>query len=168
MLGIYNPILPIPHVDQFSIQAPFTSNLSFHRSIKLIPPYLFCSYPSLALLPGLSLHCINACALLGKEHRPLFGTLYPPRPTMATLTPGESRALEITERVASCFSLIGTIFIFVTFVSSPNFRRPINRLVFYASWGNTLCNIGTLMSESPIRAGGSSHLCQFQGFLIQM
>ncbi|CAD6594551.1 MAG: hypothetical protein ASARMPREDX12_009539 [Alectoria sarmentosa] len=87
---------------------------------------------------------------------------------MASLTAGQSRALETTERVASCFSLIGTIFIFVTFVSSPNFRRPINRLVFYASWGNTLCNIGTLMSESPIRAGANSHLCQFQGFLIQM
>lgn len=87
---------------------------------------------------------------------------------MATLTADESHALETTERVASCFSLIGTIFIFVTFVSSPNFRKPINRLVFYASWGNTLCNIGTLMSESPIRAGADSHLCQFQGFLIQM
>ena len=87
---------------------------------------------------------------------------------MASLTAGQSRALEITERVASCFSLIGTIFIFITFVSSPNFRRPINRLVFYASWGNTLCNIGTLMSGSPIHAGANSHLCQFQGFLIQM
>ena len=87
---------------------------------------------------------------------------------MPSLTARESTALETTERVASCFSLIGTIFIFVTFVSSPNFRRPINRLVFYASWGNTLCNIGTLMSESPIRMGANSHLCQFQGFLIQM
>ena len=87
---------------------------------------------------------------------------------MTSLTARESKALETTERVASCFSLIGTIFIFVTFVSSPNFRRPINRLVFYASWGNTLCNIGTLMSESPIRMGANSHLCQFQGFLIQM
>lgn len=34
--------------------------------------------------------------------------------------------------------------------------------------GNTLCNIATLMSQSGIRAGKNSHLCQFQGFLIQM
>lgn len=87
---------------------------------------------------------------------------------MSSLTKAQLSALETTERVASCFSLVGTIFIFVTFVSSPNFRRPINRLVFYASWGNTLCNIGTLISESGIRAGSTSHLCQFQAFLIQM
>jgi len=87
---------------------------------------------------------------------------------MSSLTETQLKALETTERVASCLSLIGTVFIFVTFVSSPNFRRPINRLVFYASWGNTLCNIGTLISQSGIQAGKASHLCQFQAFLIQM
>jgi len=86
----------------------------------------------------------------------------------SSLAPAQLSALETTERVASCFSLLGIIFIFVTFVSSPNFRRPINRLVFYASWGNTLCNIGTLISELGVRAGTDSHLCQFQAFLIQM
>ena len=84
------------------------------------------------------------------------------------LTHAQLKSLETTERVASCFSLVGTMFIFITFLSSSNFRNPINRLVFYASWGNTLCNVATLMSESPIKAGPTSHLCQFQGFLIQM
>lgn len=84
------------------------------------------------------------------------------------LTASQRISLETTERTASCFSLIGTTFIFVTFVYSPAFRRPINRLVFYASWGNTLCNIATLMSQSGIRAGKDSHLCQLQGFLIQL
>jgi len=86
----------------------------------------------------------------------------------ASLTHTQLKSLEMTERVASCFSLVGTMFIFITFLSSPDFRKPINRLVFYASWGNTLCNVATLMSELPIAAGPSSHLCQFQGFLIQM
>ncbi|CAF9909200.1 MAG: hypothetical protein ALECFALPRED_005408 [Alectoria fallacina] len=85
-----------------------------------------------------------------------------------TLTPTELHDLETTERVASCFSLIGTSFILFTFLYSPAFRTPVNRLIFYASWGNTLCNVGTLMSQSGIRAGRDSHLCQFQGFLIQM
>lgn len=84
------------------------------------------------------------------------------------LTASQRMSLETTERTASCFSLIGTTFIFVTFIYSPAFRRPINRLVFYASWGNTLCNIATLMSQSGIRAGKDSHLCQLQGFLIQL
>lgn len=84
------------------------------------------------------------------------------------LTPNQLRSLETVERVASCFSLVGTVFIFVTFLSSSNFRKPINRLIFAASWGNTVCNIATLLSQSGIRAGQGSHLCQFQGFLIQM
>lgn len=56
----------------------------------------------------------------------------------------------------------------LTFVSSTRFRKPINRLIFYASWGNALCNIATLMSQTGIRAGRDSHLCQFQSFMIQM
>lgn len=87
---------------------------------------------------------------------------------VSNLTPNQLRSLETVERVASCFSLVGTVFIFVTFVSSSTFRKPINRLIFAASWGNTVCNIATLLSQSGIRAGQGSHLCQFQGFLIQM
>lgn len=84
------------------------------------------------------------------------------------LTDSELRSLETVERVASCFSLIGAIFIFLTFVVSSNFRRPVNRLIFNASWGNTLGNIATLVSLSGPRSGQASHLCQFQAFLIQM
>ena len=51
------------------------------------------------------------------------------------LTPNELRHLELTERVASCFSLVGTSFILFTFICSPAFRKPVNRLIFYASWG---------------------------------
>lgn len=83
-------------------------------------------------------------------------------------TAHQLQALQTTERVASCFSLIGTSLIFVTFASSSKFRKPINRLIFYATWGNILCNVGTMISESGIRAGQKSHLCQFQAFLIQM
>ena len=87
---------------------------------------------------------------------------------MSPLTDHQRDELELIERVASCFSLVGTTFIFLTFLSSSDFRRPVNRLIFYASWGNTLCNIATLISESGIKAGQESHLCQFQAFLIQM
>lgn len=84
------------------------------------------------------------------------------------LTHAQLHALETTERVASCFSVTGTLFVMLTFTFSPAFRKPINRLIFYASWGNALCNMATLMSQSGIRAGQDSHLCQFQGFLLQM
>lgn len=85
----------------------------------------------------------------------------------ATKTPGELLALSLIERVCSVLSLLGCIFIIVTFALSSAFRKPINRLVFYASIGNMLCNVGTLMSTSYIDSPNSIG-CQAQGFLIQM
>lgn len=67
----------------------------------------------------------------------------------------------------SVLSLIGSLFIISTFIAFPFFRKPINRLVFYASIGNILCNTATLISTSGLGAGESSSLCQFQGVLIQ-
>ncbi|MCJ1478435.1 hypothetical protein MMC13_007115 [Lambiella insularis] len=84
------------------------------------------------------------------------------------LSLSQNRTLEVTERVCSVLSLAGCSFIFATFLFSHRFRKPINRLVFYASWGNTLCNVGTLISLSGIRLRDSSVLCQLQGFLIQL
>lgn len=86
-----------------------------------------------------------------------------------TLSPSEQQlfAIAITERVCSTISLIGTFVIVTTFIGSCSFRKPINRLVFYASWGNIMANIATLISQDGIHAGVEGSLCQFQAFLIQ-
>lgn len=84
------------------------------------------------------------------------------------LTVGQSNALMITERIVSVFSIFGIIFILVTFYFLSSFNKPINRLVFYASFGNLGMNIACLISENGIKAGALSPLCQFQAFLIQM
>jgi hypothetical protein len=76
-------------------------------------------------------------------------------------------ALSATERFCSTISLIGTFVIVATFIWSPSFRKPINRLVFYASWGNIMANVATIISSDGIHSGVDSPLCQFQGFLIQ-
>ncbi|KAM0438949.1 hypothetical protein ACHAPT_001710 [Fusarium lateritium] len=83
------------------------------------------------------------------------------------LTPSQLQAVSIIERVCSVFSLLGSLFVIGTFVSSKAFHKPINRLVFYASFGNMMTNVGTLMSRQYL---GSPHSvgCQFQAFLIQM
>ena len=83
------------------------------------------------------------------------------------LTETQLQDLETTERVASCFSLAGTLLVFVAFLISPAFRKPVNRLMFYACIGNTLCNVATLISRAGPRSGSTSHLCQFQAFMIQ-
>ncbi|KAJ4263146.1 hypothetical protein NW762_006768 [Fusarium torreyae] len=76
-------------------------------------------------------------------------------------------ALSVVERTCSVFSLLGSLFIIATFLSSKSFHKPINRLVFYASFGNIMTNVGTLMSRQYIGAIDSVG-CQFQAFLIQM
>lgn len=73
----------------------------------------------------------------------------------------------IIERACSVFSLLGCGFIIATFCMSKAFHKPINRLVFYASFGNAITNVATLMARSFIGDGNSAG-CQFQAFLIQM
>ncbi|KAL6415423.1 G-protein coupled receptor [Ilyonectria robusta] len=75
-------------------------------------------------------------------------------------------ALGIVERTGSVFSLIGCLFIIVTFCCSKAFHKPINRLVFYASFGNGIVNIATLMATSYVGSPNSVG-CQTQAFLIQ-
>ncbi|KAI8713312.1 hypothetical protein NCS52_01275000 [Fusarium sp. LHS14.1] len=83
------------------------------------------------------------------------------------LTASQLNSISIIERVCSVFSLLGSLFVIGTFVSSKAFHKPINRLVFYASFGNMMTNVGTLMSRQYL-GSPSSVGCQFQAFLIQM
>lgn len=75
--------------------------------------------------------------------------------------------ISVVERCCSVFSLLGCIFIIGTFCLDRAFRKPINRLVFYASFGNLMTNVATLMARSFIDNVDSAG-CQFQAFLIQM
>jgi hypothetical protein len=82
----------------------------------------------------------------------------------------EQRQLDIferTSRISSGFSLVGAGFIILTFCTSKNFHRPINRLAFYAAFGNIITNVATIYSREGIRAGRNSRLCQAQGLIIQ-
>ncbi|KAI4602045.1 hypothetical protein KJ359_010911 [Pestalotiopsis sp. 9143b] len=76
-------------------------------------------------------------------------------------------AINAIERSGSILSVIGCIFIIVTFSISKAFHKPINRLVFYASFGNMMTNIATLMAREFVDTPNSAG-CQFQAFLIQM
>ncbi|KAK7967403.1 uncharacterized protein PG986_001680 [Apiospora aurea] len=84
-----------------------------------------------------------------------------------THSQGKLNAITIVERTGSVFSLLGCIFIIISFSCSKAFHKPINRLVFYASFGNMMSNIGTLMARSYVN-DIDVFGCQFQAFLIQM
>ncbi|KAN0099882.1 hypothetical protein V8E51_013657 [Hyaloscypha variabilis] len=84
-----------------------------------------------------------------------------------TWTEKDFSSIQTAERVASILSLVGCFFVVITFCSSPTFHTPINRLIFYASFGNILSNIATLISRQGVLAGQNSVLCQLQAFFIQ-
>jgi len=88
---------------------------------------------------------------------------------MSTSNPTRPPAdvISIVERSCSVFSLLGCVFIISTFCLDRAFRKPINRLVFYASFGNLMTNVATLMARAFIGDENSAG-CQFQAFLIQM
>lgn len=105
------------------------------------------------------------------------------------ITPEQQRLMALTERIASGVSIIGILFIIFTYSFSSSFSKPINRLVFYASWGNLgLCIVALISIDGPNAgrkkasdclllqnqaANGCMHLessalCQFQGFMAQL
>jgi hypothetical protein len=76
-------------------------------------------------------------------------------------------ALQTAERFASILSLAGCAFILITYCSSSSFRKPVRTLIFYASFGNILSTVATLIARGGIKAGQDSVLCQLQAFFIQ-
>jgi hypothetical protein len=85
---------------------------------------------------------------------------------MADLTEEQINALIVIERTCSTISMVASGFTILTYCCSNYFSKSINRLIFYASFGNLLTNIGTMMSRSFIDNPDSAG-CQTQAFLIQ-
>lgn len=74
-------------------------------------------------------------------------------------------AIEGTVRAASSISIAASIFVIGSYLGSDLFQTPINRLIFYATWGNILANVGTMIARGGIE--DSSSLCLFQAFFLQ-
>ena len=83
-------------------------------------------------------------------------------------SPSHLVTFSITERVTSAFSLVSVIFIISTFLLGRGFDKPINRLIFFASWSNLGTSIAFFISRDGIVAGPDSSLCQFQAWALQM
>jgi hypothetical protein len=83
------------------------------------------------------------------------------------LTDEQLRAISIAERVGGSSSLLGCAFIVMTYCASTAFRKPVNRLIFYASFGNAFSAVASLMSRDGVTEGRGSALCLAQAFFIQ-
>ncbi|KAB8069034.1 slime mold cyclic AMP receptor-domain-containing protein [Aspergillus leporis] len=84
-----------------------------------------------------------------------------------SLTNEQIRAISIVERVGGSFSIVGCAFIVTTYFALPLFRKPVKRLIFYASFGNICSAVSSLISTGGIIEGSNSALCQVQAFFIQ-
>jgi hypothetical protein len=87
---------------------------------------------------------------------------------MEALTPFQVQTITITERVNSGLSLVGIFFVILTYIFDSGFNKPINRLIFFASFGNMGTNVATMIGESALKIGATSPLCQLQAFFLQM
>lgn len=87
--------------------------------------------------------------------------------TIFMLTSQQIQAISIAERTGASFSLLGCAFIVTTYAASPKFRKPVKRLIFYASLGNIFSAVSSLISTEGIASGTDSPLCQMQAFFVQ-
>lgn len=81
--------------------------------------------------------------------------------------PTDTEIFSTIERATSVFSILGCMVVITTFSVSRAFHKPINRLVFYATFGNLMTNVATLIGGSFINDINHAG-CQFQAFLIQL
>ncbi|AEO60748.1 hypothetical protein MYCTH_2112775 [Thermothelomyces thermophilus ATCC 42464] len=86
----------------------------------------------------------------------------------ATLDEGQRLVLTAVTRLASTLSALGVLTILLTFCFTKHFRNPMHRLIVINAFYNALDVTCTMISTSGPRAGDTSALCQFQGFLNQI
>ena len=84
------------------------------------------------------------------------------------LTSPQLAALTITERATSTLSLLGFLLVVYTYLFCEGFKKPVNRLIFYAAWSNLGATIVGFIARDGVPAGRDSALCQTQAFLFQM
>lgn len=76
-------------------------------------------------------------------------------------------AISIIERHCSVISLVGCVFTIATFCEYKALRKPIERLIFFASLGRMLSSMSILLSQVFVKSP-SSLRCHLQAFLTQM
>ncbi|KKZ64621.1 hypothetical protein EMCG_09475 [[Emmonsia] crescens] len=83
------------------------------------------------------------------------------------LSPRQLHAMESSARAMSAVSISASFLVIASFLWGKLFQTPVNRLMFYATWGNVLANIGTMIGRSGITRGDDSGICRCQAFLLQ-
>ncbi|KAG5296928.1 G-protein coupled receptor [Histoplasma ohiense] len=83
------------------------------------------------------------------------------------LSPSQIHTIYTSARAASALSITSSFFVITSFLWNRLFQTPVNRLMFYATWGNVLANVATMIGGDGISRGPKSSLCICQAFLAQ-
>jgi hypothetical protein len=51
-------------------------------------------------------------------------------------------------RASSAVSFVGCILLITSFIWEPACRKPINRLAFFAAWGNLIVLVATVIGDA--------------------
>ena len=70
-----------------------------------------------------------------------------------------------TERSFAVLSTAASLFVIASFLGSNLFQTPINRLIFYAAWGNILGDVAIMVARTGLNNENGA-LCQWQAFMI--
>ncbi|KAK3989912.1 putative G-protein coupled receptor [Cladorrhinum sp. PSN332] len=84
------------------------------------------------------------------------------------LTLVERDTIERVERFGASLSLLGVLFIFVTYGFSKRVRSVPNTFIFFASIANVGASVACCIGYAGITAGDGSDLCRAQAFLLEM
>ncbi|EAS35151.3 uncharacterized protein CIMG_00505 [Coccidioides immitis RS] len=90
-----------------------------------------------------------------------------PYPSCDVLSLSQLLSLQAAVRATASVSLLACLLVIASYAFSTLFHTPLNRLIFYATWGNLLAHVAELIAWSGPRAGITSSLCKFQAFFIE-
>lgn len=84
------------------------------------------------------------------------------------LTVAQRNTIQVAERIGASLSLVGVVFVIVTYALFKKVRNVSNTFIFYASVANVGASIACLIGYDGIEKGDDSALCQAQAFLLEM
>ena len=84
------------------------------------------------------------------------------------LHPDQAVIISALERVGGALSLVGVLFILVTFVTFRRLRTVPNHFIVFASIANIGASAASMIGLAGIEAGVHSPLCHAQAFLLEM
>lgn len=84
-----------------------------------------------------------------------------------SLSQKQLHVISLAERAGGAASVVGSLLIIITYSTIAEFRKPVRKMIFYATLGNVFSSAACLISNAGVQAGSESAICQLQAFFVQ-